>query len=309
MDVFTNEHLLATTQDQESGRGTPEKRSPRVGSFPRASVSVVHVHNGQMSVRSCNAICEREFRVFANGKPMVTLLCSDVALKELAYGFLYSEQVIQSLEEVRKFSLDEREMAASFELSVPVQKPECPTVSSGFGGKVLCSNGPRGGEQADWFGKEGFVRNAFAGSSLLQGAFTGIQAQKGSLTLSEVIAAMETMRECAQEYTITRGMHCSALFKEGKLISSFEDIGRHNTFDKLAGCCLLEKRSSAGALLTTTGRVSGEMMRKALRFGVAGVASFSGPTDVAIDLAQDAGALLVGYVGKDSATVYSGVVD
>jgi len=52
--------------------------------------------------------------------------------------------------------------------------------------------------------------------------------------------------------------------------------------------------------------VSGEMMRKAIRLGVEGVASFSGPTDVAIDLAQKAGVFLVGYAEKSSAMVYSG---
>ena len=90
------------------------------------------------------------------------------------------------------------------------------------------------------------------------------------------------------------------------MIGCFEDIGRHNTFDKLAGHCLLNAIPTQRTLLTTTGRVSAEMMRKALRLGVEAVASCSGPTDVAIRLARDAGVMLVGYAGRgEEALVYA----
>lgn len=309
MNSFTDsQQRFLTDQRQKEEVSVCERHASDSPSFPRASTSVVHFQDGAMRRKSCTAICEREFRIYVNGKPLVTLLCSHVALKELAYGFLYSEQVIQSLDEVRRWNIDEREMAASFELVGAVQKPDCPTLSSGFGGKVLCSHELAAGRQGDLWGKKGFARNAFSESALLRGDFDNALLHENPRTISEVLAAMKSMREGAQEYTVTRGMHCSALFKEGVLLASFEDIGRHNTFDKLLGYCLLEGQSSKGTLLTTTGRVSGEMMRKALRFGVAGVASFSGPTDVAISLAQDAGVLLVGYANKTSATIYSGAV-
>ena len=111
----------------------------------------------------------------------------------------------------------------------------------------------------------------------------------------------------APEYARTRGMHCSALFRGGEMLGCFEDIGRHNTFDKLAGHCLLEGLSMEGALLTTTGRVSAEMMRKAVAMGVAGVVSCSGPTDVAIALAREAGVALAGYAKAPEEAVLYGV--
>lgn len=117
---------------------------------------------------------------------------------------------------------------------------------------------------------------------------------------------MGAMQSNAPEHAATRGMHCSALFGGGGMIGCFEDIGRHNTFDKLAGHCLLNAIPTQRTLLTTTGRVSAEMMRKALRLGVEAVASCSGPTDVAIRLARDAGVMLVGYAGRgEEALVYA----
>ena len=122
-------------------------------------------------------------------------------------------------------------------------------------------------------------------------------------SIDEVFLAMAAMNAAAVEYYATRGIHCSALFRDGRMLGCFEDIGRHNTFDKLAGHCLLGGVSPEGALLTTTGRVSAEMCAKALRLGVSGMASCSGPTDEAVRLAREAGLMLVGYAGKPGGAV------
>lgn len=270
--------------------------SQNIELFPRKLTSVLRYQNGVLHSDSCNIICEQEFHIFVNGKPLVNLLCSDAALRELAYGFLFSEQVISSLDDVLHFVLDKEKKKASFELDSPAKNPECPTISSGFGGKVLCSCDPLLKRRAVVSAEDKRVHGDFPSKS------------KSSFVLTDVLLAMDTMNARAKEYAVTRGMHCSALFKEDTLIASYEDIGRHNTFDKLVGYCVLNQQETKGALLTTTGRVSGEMMRKAQRLGVAGVSSFSGPTDTAIQLAQDANTLLLGYVGGSSATVYAGTL-
>lgn len=251
--------------------------------FPRASVSVIRYCDGKLHTESRNAICEHELSLVVNGDGLVTLLCSNVALRELAYGFLYTESIIESLSDVRSCSINRDTMTASFEVSKRVSKPACPTISSGFGGKIYYSL-----------------------SSNPLSSFTG-SIDNSSFVMSDVVKAMSVMRSFAREYTVTRGIHCSALFKCGVPLASFEDVGRHNTFDKLAGYCLLNGQREQGVLLTTTGRISGEMVRKAIRLGVSGIASLSGPTDKAIVIAQAAGVFLVGYVNETSAFVYSGM--
>jgi len=274
--------------------GDRDRLGQRIGSdvFPRASASVFCYRNGMFCREQRDAICERAFDIMVNGKPLVSLLCSSNALEELAYGFLYSEGVIGSLADVASCSLDTREMTASFRLAGPFDVPGVAVLSSGFGGKTLncpvlslerCCNS---------FRREG-LRPGVLNDSLH--------------IVEEVTAAMKTMRSFAREYAATRGIHCSALFREGKLLACFEDIGRHNTLDKLAGHCLLSGCGAQGALLTTTGRISGEMFSKALRLGVRCVASLLGPTDVAIASAHDSGMLLMGYVAGSSATIYAGL--
>lgn len=258
--------------------------------FPHATVPVFRLSGDEVTPELRGVICERELAILVNGEPLVRLLCSRAALRELACGFLYSEGVVGSLEEIASFDLDQELMVASFVLKGVAERPPCPMVSSGFGGKVLRS------PLTDAARAEGRIA--------IGGALSG--HANLAATVRSMREAMQIMARSASEYARTRGMHCSALFRGGEMLGCFEDIGRHNTFDKLAGHCLLAGLSMAGALLTTTGRVSGEMMHKAIAMGVAGVASYSGPTDVAIALARKAGVTLAGYVKAPGEAVLYG---
>ena len=267
---------------------------------------MVRYADGEETCGIADVICERELRIVANGVPLVNLLCSAAALRELAYGFLYSEGIVGSLAAVRGCRVDEHAMEAVFDLAEPVRRAGCPTVSSGFGGKVLRSplGGARGAADADELrGRRGHAPGEEAAGDGRTASTAAEALGCHAIAIDGVCCAMAAMDAAAVEYRATRGMHCSALFRDGAMLGCFEDIGRHNTFDKLAGHCLLRGISTAGTLLTTTGRVSAEMCAKALRLGVTAVASFSGPTDQAVRLAREAGVMLVGYAGKPGRAV------
>jgi FdhD protein len=84
-----------------------------------------------------------------------------------------------------------------------------------------------------------------------------------------------------------------------------EDIGRHNTLDKIMGECLLMELSTKDRLLLTTGRISSEMLSKASKMETPIVISRSSPTDQAILLAQELGITLIGYVRGNRLSAYS----
>ena len=84
-----------------------------------------------------------------------------------------------------------------------------------------------------------------------------------------------------------------------------EDIGRHNTIDRLAGEALLRGMDLAGKALVTSGRVSSEMAAKGAMLGVSLIASRTSPTDMAVKICSEAGITLVGYVRAGRFTVYS----
>jgi FdhD protein len=124
-------------------------------------------------------------------------------------------------------------------------------------------------------------------------------------TPEALLARMQDLQDAAQLYRHARGVHTSILATPGRLLASAEDIGRHNTVDRLAGYALRHGLDTDGCLLLTSGRVSSEMLVKARRMGVPVVASRTSPTSASLALAEDWRICLAGYVRRDRLRVYT----
>lgn len=105
----------------------------------------------------------------------------------------------------------------------------------------------------------------------------------------------------------TGGLHAAGLFDgSGAPIVVREDVGRHNAVDKVVGWLARSGRSPAGTVLMVSGRVSFEIVQKALAARIGAIAAVSAPSSLAIDLASASGIVLVGFLRDDRACVYSG---
>lgn len=111
-----------------------------------------------------------------------------------------------------------------------------------------------------------------------------------------------------QAYHQTGGLHGAALFMaDGRMISVKEDIGRHNTVDKLIGGELLAgRRSFDDLILLLSGRAGFELIQKALAADIPIVASMGAPTSLAIDMAREYGMTLIGFLTHSGFNIYSG---
>ncbi|WCM39814.1 formate dehydrogenase accessory sulfurtransferase FdhD [Thermus antranikianii] len=116
---------------------------------------------------------------------------------------------------------------------------------------------------------------------------------------------MAQLRQHAVRYARTRGIHGAALFDlSGRLLYVNEDIGRHNAVDRLAGYMLLEGVRPP-VLLAVTGRVSQEMAGKAIGMGAVLLASRTGATLPAVNLARHYGLALAAYVRPTGYRLYA----
>jgi FdhD protein len=126
-----------------------------------------------------------------------------------------------------------------------------------------------------------------------------------------VLAALpERLRAEQAGFAATGGLHASALFTpDGDLEAVREDVGRHNALDKVIGEAFLADRMPLeGRILLVSGRVSFELMQKALAGGLACVAAVSAPTTAAVEFAAESGQVLVGFLRDGRMNVYAGTL-
>jgi FdhD protein len=219
---------------------------------------------------------EMELTIYVNSKELVTILCTPTKLDCLVLGFLYSQGIISGVGDLASMRVCEEESLADVRLSNPEYKlPTQRTLTSGCGGGVAFITK---GQRVD--------------SDLV-------------VTPAEVLSLMKQFQKQTELYRLCGGVHASALADTKNLLVVAEDIGRHNTLDKIQGECLLRGLSVRDGLLLSTGRVSSEMLLKAAKMQAPVVVSRTSPTGRAISLAHDLGITLVGYARGSRLSVYA----
>ncbi|MBU2611943.1 MAG: formate dehydrogenase accessory sulfurtransferase FdhD [Chloroflexi bacterium] len=125
------------------------------------------------------------------------------------------------------------------------------------------------------------------------------------LTPEKIGHLMDLLLSVQSLYRETGGVHTSALSDGEKILIAAEDIGRHNTLDKIAGRCLLENIWPEERILLTTGRISSEMLQKAARLGASMLISRTSPSSLSIEMAEAWDVTLIGYARRDRFNVYA----
>jgi FdhD protein len=219
---------------------------------------------------------EMALAISVNRQELVTILCTPTKLNYLVLGFLYAEGIISGIGDVASMRVCEEESLADVILSNPeYELPKHRTLTSGCGGGVTFKTK---GKRVD----------------------TDLVA-----TPKEVLSLMNQLQEQMELYRLCGGVHASALANTKNLLVVAEDIGRHNTLDKIQGECLSRELPTRDRLLLSTGRLSSEMLLKAAKMQVPVVVSRHSPTGSAVSLARDLGITLVGHARGGRLSVYS----
>lgn len=122
-----------------------------------------------------------------------------------------------------------------------------------------------------------------------------------------ILSLPERMATVQEFFALTGGLHAAAAFTpDGALLAVREDIGRHNAVDKLVGALAAEAWPLPELVMLVSGRISFEMVQKAAVAGISLLCGVSAASSLAVDLAEELGVTVVGFLKSDSFNVYSG---
>ncbi len=250
-------------------------------------------------------IAETPWVLYVDRRELVTFMCSPVGLHHLALGFLLSEGLIGGLEDVwqLKVFLDEDRVFLFFPDAGVCEARSMPTCEEATGSIDVRLRAPLPARP------EKRILTSGCGGGL---TFDDLSARQPPLqsdlriTPEQVFGLMRQLNEAAGLYRTSRGVHTSALASPDELLVLAEDVGRHNTLDKIRGACLLENRPTRDRVLISSGRISTEMISKARKMEAPIVISRTSPTVASINLAQAWNITLIGYVRAQKMRVYTG---
>lgn len=247
------------------------------------TVSALRIKQGESAQFEDPVTRETPLTIYLNDQELVTLLCTLENIDELAAGFLYSEGFLKSMDDIMEIKSD-------LELgTVQVLSKKAATIARETFLKRYITTGCGKGST--------FYHLSDAVCSPVTGGFR-IQSD-------EIFNLMNQAQRLSELFKMTGGVHSSAVCTRDEIMFFREDVGRHNTVDKLAGRCLLDGIALDDKVLITTGRISSEILIKTAKIGIPVLASRSAPTDLAIQHAQDLGVTIAAFVRNQRLNVYT----
>ena len=244
------------------------------------------IDRGETSAKLDSVAVEEPLEIRSGDTPISITMRTPGADGELAVGFLLGEGVIRVRADV---------------LSAENDGPNAVSVALGDEAKGRLGRAKRSAWSTSSCG--------VCGKESLDQVHSDLPASKSSAKFSaEAITRMpEALRAAQPIFDRTGAIHAAGLADaRGVIVAYAEDVGRHNAVDKVLGRAFMDRRDVSSLALVLSGRVAFELVQKAAVSGVAAIVAIGAPTSLAVELAERAGLVLVGFARGERFNVYAG---
>jgi len=228
---------------------------------------------------------EINLKISIDGKELVRFACSPVDCDDLAIGFLFTEGIISSIDEIDHIIKNQNDHRIDFILSeknknIVKEWTHSKTMSSGCG--------------------QGVISNLeYRRKNLKPIDF------KVNTNVKTLPGLFKHLVNNSEWYDKTGCIHSVSLFCDDGQVIIREDIGRHNAVDKVIGCSLQCKYEFHNTIMYSSVRISSDMMLKAARAQIPVVVSKTAPTSLAVDIAEECGMTLIGFARGRRLNIYT----
>jgi len=227
---------------------------------------------------------EAPINIYVNGKHVVTLFSLPMQLKELGIGWLLSQAIVKSIDEIIGIQVKENNVKISCNDKVESRLRIAKTV------KIVDSS--CGSTKEDFLFLIDRMIKPFVNSDYR------VEAE-------EILGFVKVLNEKSTLFKLTGGTHSAAIFCKEKLVAFAEDVGRHNAVDKVIGAAAEKKVDFSKCVIASSGRQPANMVLKAAHVGIPIVASIAGPILSGVDVAVKTGVTLICFVRGQRMNVYS----
>ncbi len=230
---------------------------------------------------------EVPLQISLNDAYTFVIWCSPSQFRELALGYLLAEEILRDVGEIESLEADEKENTCKVRLKATVDLDERMKHSRRSTRVIPLIKASTSPYQHD-------ERIPVVKSPLK------VKAQV-------ILDCINQMNSKASGFKQTGGLHDSGIFTaDGTMVAFSEDVGRHNTVDKVIGEASLKKVDFSQCFMIITGRVPGDMIYKAAKVGLPIVASVAAVLNSGISSAEKANISLIGFVRGTRMNVYTG---
>ncbi len=245
---------------------------------PFIKKDIFRVKEGKRVLIEDNIALEKKMRLLVNGNEVLTLLCTPSMIRELVTGLIMTEGIIEG-----NWCLDR--MSIEYNDAIIVDIPA--------EGKVS---------------EKGAIRTSgcIGGVTYEHGGEIEKIGYKGGVSAERLIELFREFQNISKPYQLTGCIHSAAIASEKHIIVHGEDIGRHNAVDKVIGYCLIENIAMDDKIMLASGRLSSEIAYKCARWKIPFVVSRTAPTLKAVNIAEESGVTLIGFLREKRFNIYTG---
>ncbi|MFA5516167.1 MAG: formate dehydrogenase accessory sulfurtransferase FdhD [Desulfuromonadales bacterium] len=237
-------------------------------------LQLLRYEKGRLRPAERRVVREFPLRLTVNGRELATLIGSPHQLNFLTAGFLRLQGFVETRDDLLALGVCADFGVAKVRIRGDIPARLTPTLTSGCGAGLT-------------FGLPEAPRLA-------------AETHKTCFSPESILQLAQELARRAEQYRSHGGIHSAAVGDGRRLLLYAEDVGRHNTLDRIAGEAMLRDLDLRGTMLVTSGRISSEMVAKAARLGIALLASRTSATDVAVRMAEQAGITLISYLRGES---------
>ncbi len=228
-------------------------------------------------------IDEQRVSVYLNGQKAISMMCIPIDQDAHALGFLMSENVIGSIDDVEDITISQEGLRIDVTAKIDERSLDNlyteKTLVSGCGGGVT--------------------------ANIASGVSVPFNQTRFFITPDTILSEVKKFYQESELYKLTGCVHKAMIYLQCGTTVTAEDIGRHNAIDKVVGKCKLKGLDTTKSVLFVSGRLSSEMVVKAVMHKVPVIVSRTAPTYMGVQTAHTHGVTLIGFARGRRMNIYT----